>query len=166
MTRSLPRGPLCFICGRKNMAGTNVTYMAVGNEVHCEYVGEKKHRSYEGIVHGGVTAGLLDEAIGWAIAINTRLICMTGELNIKYKQSLPLDTKVIVKGFYLENQSEDLKYRIGKGIITDEKGTIYTEAEGRFFPIPEIFLDDAFYSQLEINDDPNIKATPEHLWGE
>jgi uncharacterized protein (TIGR00369 family) len=161
--RSLPRYPECFICGRKNFAGTDVTFFLNGEGVECFYTARDKHQSYKGILHGGIISALLDECMGWAVGVHEKRMCVTGELNVKFIRSVPIDTEIKVKGFFSDLQDND-KYRSATGTIEDMEGNVYATGEGKFHPVPVEFEEPVF-SLLEIENDPTYKVTREDVWG-
>jgi uncharacterized protein (TIGR00369 family) len=161
--RSLPRFPECFICGRKNIAGTDVTFYENEESVECYYTARDKHQSYKGILHGGIISALLDECMGWAVGVHEKRMYVTGELNVKFIRSVPINTEIIVKGFFSDLQDND-KYRSATGIIEDREGRVYAKGEGKFHSIPVEFEEPVF-SLLEKENDPSYKVTPEDVWG-
>jgi acyl-coenzyme A thioesterase PaaI-like protein len=161
--RKLPRNPDCFVCGRNNEAGTDVTWIDTGEEIIGEYWGKEKHNSYKGIIHGGILSALLDESIGWAVAVKERRMLVTGTLNMTFKIPVPVGKKITVKGFCSNDQSVDKKYRTGTGMIVDDDGTVYVTAEGKFFFIPEEFESHAA-TQMEFPDDVTKKLEYKDLW--
>ncbi len=161
--KKLPRYADCFVCGRENPAGTDVTFTVTEDGVECVYKTEKKHNGYKGIIHGGVMAALLDESMGWAASLHKKAMCVTGELKIRYKVPLPVDTKVTIKGVVSSRQDKGRDYCKVYGQIKDPSGKIYAKAEGKFFPLPEASQDDVF-EILEDADEPGKKVIPDDLW--
>lgn len=133
----LPSYPGCFVCGQENVAGTNVTFIATPDGVQAEYTALERHQSYKGILHGGVIGALLDECLGWAVAIHEKKMTVTGELKVRYLNSISVGTTVQVKGYYRPGQSPGRKYFLAQGHVEGVNGTIYTRAEGRFFQAPD-----------------------------
>jgi len=162
--KTLPRYPSCFVCGRKNEAGLNVRFKVTEEGVETEYKADQKHNSYEGILHGGIISALLDECIGWAIAVKEEMMFVTGELTLQYILPVPINKEIIVKGYISENQEDNKKYRQGHGEIIDGKGRTYAKAKAKFFPIPKS-REKGILETLEIDDNPEMHITMDHLWG-
>ncbi|GBC60267.1 thioesterase [Desulfonema ishimotonii] len=160
----LPRYSECFICGRDNPAGTDITFIRTEEGVACEYLAAPKHNGYRGIIHGGIISALLDECVGWAVSLRAGRMCVTGELTIRFRKSLPVSTKVTVKGFCDPEQKTRRLFR-GYGHIEDEAGTVYAKAEGRFFPMSEEAQKPVFEC-LKMADAPEKAVTPADIWGE
>lgn len=160
----LPRYPGCFVCGRKNEAGLNVKFRLTDEGVETEYRAEQKHNSYAGILHGGIISALLDECIGWAVAVQEETMFVTGELKLQYMMPVPINKKIIVRGYFSENQVPHKKYRHGHGVIIDDDGKTYAKAEAKYFPIPKS-KEKGIMDTLEIDDDPEKPLNDNLLWG-
>jgi uncharacterized protein (TIGR00369 family) len=162
--RELPYYSGCLICGQKNQFGAKVTWMQTKEGVECEYIGKKEHVSYKGIIHGGVITALLDECIGWAVAIDNKLMCVTGELKVRFVKPFSPGNKAIVQGFASADQTDEKRGFRGNGHIIDQDGGIYAKAEGTFFPLPEEMLETILKS-LELKSNPEKIITLNDLWG-
>ncbi len=53
----------CFVCGRENPAGLNLDFSFVDGRASAEFILRKSFQGYKDIVHGGVIAAILDEAM-------------------------------------------------------------------------------------------------------
>ena len=63
----------------------------------AEYEVPARYQSWSGIVHGGLVALMLDEAVGWA-AWHSGHPGVTGRLEVRYRQPLKLGERVRVSG--------------------------------------------------------------------
>ena len=131
----LPTYKGCFICGEPdhNPNTLNVRFRVTDEGVEVPVTTTYRQAGYEGIVHGGVITALLDETIGWAVAVETKRYFMTGELNVRFVRPLPVDLDITVRGRFTEAKS---RYATGEGEIVDGEGTVYAKASGKFFPMP------------------------------
>ncbi len=69
MTRfSRPEAHRCFICGPANPIGMHLSFEEEGAGVAAEFVPTDLHIGYEGLIHGGILAAVLDDAMAnvWA----------------------------------------------------------------------------------------------------
>ncbi len=132
--RALPRYPPCFVCGRSNAAGLDVTFQVQGREVIAELTGKVEHTGYPGILHGGILATLLDEAMGWAITVQTGRMLQTWELSVRYHRPLPPGARFRVIAEMAEDRG---RYQVSRGRVEDSQGEVYARGEGKYRPIPE-----------------------------
>ena len=98
----------CFGCGSQNDEGLKMRFDLVDGEAVCDFLVPERYQSWEGIVHGGVVALMLDEAVGWASWLAEKP-GVTGRLEVKYRQPLRLGDEVRVTG-RIENVRRTLVY--------------------------------------------------------
>ncbi len=84
----------CIACGRNNPRGLHMKFHHEGDYYVCDFMPERFHQGWEGIVHGGILATLLDEAMNDMLSRNGTTVA-TAELNVRYK--LPAKTGVPLK---------------------------------------------------------------------
>ncbi|HLH69125.1 MAG TPA: PaaI family thioesterase [Candidatus Dormibacteraeota bacterium] len=87
----------CFGCGRHNPDGLQMSFERVGEESVCELEVAERFQSWQGLVHGGVIALMLDEAVGWA-GWQAGFPGLTGRLEVRYRQPLRPGERVRVVG--------------------------------------------------------------------
>jgi uncharacterized protein (TIGR00369 family) len=128
----LPTYKGCMICGNKavNPCTLNLRFKVTDHGVETVFVPGENQEGFKGIVHGGMIASLLDETIGWSVAVARKQYFMTVELSIRYLRSLPIGKKVIIKGWPVTHKRRS---STGEGIVEDEEGTVYAKASARFF---------------------------------
>jgi len=82
----LPTYKGCIVCGQKetNPNTLNLRFRITDEGVETPFYPDSRQEGYKGIVHGGVITSLLDETIGWAVAVQTRKYFMTAELNMRF----------------------------------------------------------------------------------
>jgi len=69
-------------------------------EVTAEYTVPERYQGYPGVVHGGITAAMLDETAGRSVIAdgNKDQFFMTMKLEIKYRQPVPVETPLKIVG--------------------------------------------------------------------
>lgn len=53
----------CFVCGPENPIGLHLRFAREGEGVRAEFTPTDLHVGYEGLVHGGILAALIDDAL-------------------------------------------------------------------------------------------------------
>ena len=83
-------------------------------------------------MHGGIVAALLDESMGWAVALSIGRMCMSAEVTIRYLKPLPVDTKIVVSA-----KPGRWSRRLGhaEAEVRGVDGTLYARASGKFLPL-------------------------------
>jgi uncharacterized protein (TIGR00369 family) len=87
----------CFGCGEHNAEGMQMRFEPCDGESVCEFEVHERYQSWQGMVHGGVVALMLDEAVGWA-GWHTGHPGLTGKLEVRYRQPLRIGERVRVVG--------------------------------------------------------------------
>jgi acyl-coenzyme A thioesterase PaaI-like protein len=114
----------CLVCGIENDFGLKTKFYESDNgEVIGIFTPHEKLQSYPNVLHGGISATILDETIGRAIMnkYGQNSFGVTVELNVKYKKSVPLESELKV---------------IGR--ITNDRGRIYEGSGELILPNGEV----------------------------
>lgn len=132
----LPTYEGCIVCGQRdvNPSSLNLRFRATETGVEAPFTAGRQQEGYRQIVHGGILCALLDETIGWAVAVHRRKYFVTGELSVRFHRPLLVGTPVVVKGWAVEHK---FRYSVAEGEIVDSDGTVYARASGKFFTMPD-----------------------------
>ena len=85
----LPHTEGCLVCGRANPHGLRLSLHVdpASGVVHTTFTPLPEHIGFEGIVHGGVLATVVDEAMVWAATWEGKRFCVCGEMTIRFRDS-------------------------------------------------------------------------------
>ncbi len=130
----LPTYDNCYVCGQDHPRGLRMRFF-VGDEgqIHAWFRPDDTQTGYQDIVHGGVISALLDEILGWPIALQAGLMCFTGELTIRFVKPMSAGRTYLATAYPGTDKG---RYWEGKGDIRDDQGTIYAKANGKYFLLP------------------------------
>ncbi|MBI3012861.1 MAG: PaaI family thioesterase [Elusimicrobia bacterium] len=87
----------CFACGSENEKGLKIHWRVQGRTTLAEFVPEREHQGWKGIVHGGILATLLDEAmtrLAWCVYG----CALTAEMTIRYVATAKVGEKLTIAG--------------------------------------------------------------------
>jgi uncharacterized protein (TIGR00369 family) len=87
----------CFGCGPLNEEGLQMTFLPQGEVSVAEFEVPDRYQSWKGVVHGGMVALLLDEAVGWA-AWHKGHPGVTGKLEVRYRLPLRVGERIRLTG--------------------------------------------------------------------
>lgn len=87
----------CFGCGPLNDEGLQLRFLPQDDVSVTEFVVPPQYQSWKGVVHGGMVALILDEAVGWA-AWHQGHPGVTGKLEVRYRQPLRIGETIRVTG--------------------------------------------------------------------
>lgn len=127
---------VCFVCGEKNPKGLKMNFYETENgEVVGLFNADEHYCGYSKVLHGGVSATILDETIGRAIMItDPKVLGMTLELNIKYKKPAPGTGIVKAVGRITRKMGNFFE---GSGEILLPDGTPCVTAKGVYIMLDE-----------------------------
>ncbi len=122
----------CFVCGVQNSLGLKAKfYESEGGETVAIFTPKKEFQSYPGVMHGGISATILDETIGRAIMnkYGQNSFGVTLELNIRYKKPVPTEKELKVVGRIISDKGRIFE---GSGEIYLPDGTVAVSAQGKY----------------------------------
>jgi uncharacterized protein (TIGR00369 family) len=127
----LPTYNGCLVCGvpSHNPHALNLRFQVTAAGVQTVFIAQSANQGYAGIVHGGIICAILDETLGWAVAVARKKFFVTGELNTRFLKPLAVGQSVVVQGRVLEHKS---RYSMAEGEIVDAAGVIFATASGKF----------------------------------
>lgn len=119
----------CFACGKKNPVGLQLDFRSEKGRTSAEFLPSKGHQGFKGVVHGGIIATVLDEAMVKTV-LSAGVQAVTAELTVRFKSALLTGEDATVEaelskpgGRVLETSARMLK--------TD--GTVVAEARAKLF---------------------------------
>jgi len=120
----------CFACGSKNPSGLRLSDIHLeGEECVCSFIPGRVHQGWSKIMHGGITATLLDEIMTHAL-YRRGFDAVTAELNIRLKEKVPVDAALSVRG-RMTRQRRSFAETEGELLLDD--GTVAATATAKFF---------------------------------
>ena len=132
----LPHTVGCVVCGRENPHGLKLS-LHVGSSddstVRTEFRPGPHHIGFEGIIHGGLLATVLDEAMVWAATWAGKRFCVAGEMTVRFRQSAAVGGALRVETRVDSNRSRLIQT---SGTIIDSAGALVAEASGKYVPVP------------------------------
>jgi acyl-coenzyme A thioesterase PaaI-like protein len=130
-----PNSQTCFVCGVANPFGLKLRFYTITDtEVETRIYLEDNYQGYPGIAHGGIIATILDETMGRAmLGTDPERLMVTGKMEIRYRQSIPLETEIVVRGRILKDRIR-IAQAEAQAILPD--GTVAVEALGTLVMVP------------------------------
>jgi uncharacterized protein (TIGR00369 family) len=134
MPLELPHTSGCLVCGPANTRGLRLSlFVDPAGVVETRYVPAIEHVGFEGIVHGGAIATVLDEAMVWAASWHGKRFCVCGEMNVRFRQSAKIGMPLICRA---RVDSSRARLIVTSAEAADESGKIIAAATGKYVPLP------------------------------
>lgn len=118
----------CFACGKDNPHGLKMKFSI--DEEHCisYFTPQQEHQSYNGRMHGGLVAVLLDEITGNYLYCKEGKPSYTAKIEIRYRKPLVIGEEVICIGREIRRKGRLVEMQ---GLIKKKDGTILAESVSR-----------------------------------
>lgn len=118
----------CVMCGTANPHSLRLKFSSdTDGNVYSQFSGNIYLQGYPGILHGGVIGSLLDSAMTNCL-FNKKIEAVTGELTIKFHQSIPCDAKLDIKA----NVKSDMNPLYVVQAIIQWQGKLMASSEAKF----------------------------------
>ena len=130
----LPHTNGCLVCGHENQFGLNLSLFVnpATGLVSANFAAEPEHIGFEGIIHGGLIATVLDEAMVWAATWNIKRFCVCGELAVRFRRAAQVGEPLLV-----EARVEFARPKLVQVMSTlrTPEGSVVAAGEGKFVPM-------------------------------
>lgn len=123
----------CFACGMENKNGLCVKWEVDGKTTFAEFVPDKKFQGWRNIVHGGILATLLDEAmtrLAWIVCGGA----LTAEMRVRYVMPAKVGEKLFIFGEII-NENRRLVEMRSYLFKEKQKGVLIAHAAGKAIKI-------------------------------
>jgi len=119
----------CIGCGRHAETGLHMEF-ALGDDrsVESRLTVSRTYQGWRGVVHGGIVALLLDEAMAYAAGARG-VRGVTADLKMRFRKAVPVGAPLTVRASVLWQRRDVLGVA---GTVADETGKVLASGEGRF----------------------------------
>lgn len=124
----------CFVCGPKNPIGLKLVFSFDGKTIKTEFTPRKGHQGYFNIVHGGIIATLLDEAMV-KLAIALDMPAVTAQMDVRLRKALNVGEKITISAEILKETRKTLD-AYAKAVTSD--GILAADATGKLVKIDSV----------------------------
>jgi acyl-coenzyme A thioesterase PaaI-like protein len=124
--------PDCFVCSPSSAKGLSVHFRAEPDgSISASFCGSPEHEGYPGLLHGGITASLLDGAMTNCLFAHGQ-VGLTVELNVRYRAPVACCEECAISA-----KLEDCRHGVSR--LTAQlmqNGVVKAIATGKFMPKP------------------------------
>jgi uncharacterized protein (TIGR00369 family) len=125
---------ICFGCGGANQRGMKLTFEQDDGArcIRGRFRIDDQYAGGPGMVHGGIIATLLDEAMGKVNRFRG-LRAVTAELNVEYVRPVPVGQEIAIEAREVKVDGHDLYH---EGEIRNARGDLLARGRARFVTLP------------------------------
>jgi uncharacterized protein (TIGR00369 family) len=128
--QSVPRptnDEYCFVCGKENPIGLKTSWsLQKDGTVRASFYPSREHQGWSGILHGGILAALLDEAMAQRMGLVGKP-SVTASLKIRFRKPAPTSGTLVVEARILSEGSTASRLEAS---VRADSGECFAEAEG------------------------------------
>ena len=128
MNGLLPGYKKCFFCGPAT-GGLGLELQYTDGRASCEFTAHEKFQGYDGMLHGGIVTGILDEVMWWTLFMETKKICATWKIEVEFKRPVVCGKTYRASGHLLHATHNT--YHL-TGVIIDETGKTCAQGNASF----------------------------------
>ena len=143
-----PNSRHCFVCGLENEHGLHLRFFQTEEgDVVVETTVPDHFQGYPGIVHGGIVASLVDEALGrvhMGPAEDPRFM-FTAKMTVNYRKPVPTGKPIRIVAKGLKNKRRSATSACS---IYGPEGDLLAEAEAVLVNVPDEMLENADLESL------------------
>jgi acyl-coenzyme A thioesterase PaaI-like protein len=134
MSIQLPRTLACLVCGRENPHGLQLQLQVdrQNGVVSTPFTPDHYHSGFEGIVHGGILATVIDEAMVWAATWRARRFCVCGEFTVRFRQNAVVGQPLMVTAAVESARSRMIQ---AAALVMDVDRQVIATASGKYVPM-------------------------------
>lgn len=128
MNGILPGYKKCFFCG-PGTGGLGLELQYLDGKSSCEFTAHDKFQGYDGMLHGGIVTGILDEVMWWTLFMETKKICATWKIEAEFKRPVQCGKTYRACG-QLVSSTHNMYYL--SATIEDETGKLCAQGNASF----------------------------------
>lgn len=125
----------CFVCGLQNPYGLHMVFRREGDIIVSEVQPREEHQGFPGVIHGGIVASILDEALNRTSMLSKHPAwTMTGRLEVRYRRYVPYGVLLHVRA-RLTGERGRMVQASGELLLADDDKIVLAEAQGTFMAL-------------------------------
>lgn len=124
----LPGYEKCFFCGRAT-GGLSLELQYADGMVFCEFTADEKFQGYDGMLHGGIVTGVLDEVMWWTLFMETKVITATWKIEAEFRRPIFCGKAYRASAHFVSSPHHT--YHLS-GLIEDASNRVCAQANGIF----------------------------------
>jgi acyl-coenzyme A thioesterase PaaI-like protein len=131
----------CFACGPGNPIGLRLRFSEAGQDrVRTEFEVGEEHTGVTGVVHGGIVATVLDEAMAWCLYRYRYASHVTATMEQRFPGTVRAGVPLVAEGWITDDRGSRL--RMAAAIWErDQPDRLVAEGSGLYVRTPDTTLD-------------------------
>ena len=119
----------CFGCGQDNPIGLKLAFKWDGKTARADFIPGEVYQGWPGLLHGGIMACILDEAMGYAALFDGGR-CVTAKIEVRLARPVNIGQHLLITSS-VQRKSRKLVKTLA--FVNLEDGTLVAEGTGTHF---------------------------------
>jgi acyl-coenzyme A thioesterase PaaI-like protein len=126
----------CYVCGQANQKGLRIPFCQDGpHGAQAQYVTRRELDGWPGVLHGGITFALMDEALAWALLFQG-IRGVTARAETSFKRPIRTGTPLDIRGWTVSRRRQLITAR-AEIRTADPAAELMAEMEATMFVLAE-----------------------------
>jgi acyl-coenzyme A thioesterase PaaI-like protein len=126
----------CYVCGQANQKGLRIPFHQDGPQgAQAQYVTRTELDGWPGVLHGGITFALMDEALAWALFFQG-IRGVTARAETSFKRPIRTGTPLNIRGWTVSRRRHLITAR-AEIRTADAAAELMAEMEATMFVLAE-----------------------------
>jgi uncharacterized protein (TIGR00369 family) len=74
----------CFGCSPEHLSGLQLVFYEEDDEIISRWKPKPQFAGYQGVLHGGIQATIMDEIASWVVYVKVKVAGVTSSMNVRY----------------------------------------------------------------------------------
>jgi uncharacterized protein (TIGR00369 family) len=133
----------CFGCSPKHPSGLKLSFVEENNEIVSVWEPQPQFEGYQGVLHGGIQATLMDEIASWVVYVKIKRSGVTSSMNIRYHKPVSMDSGPLTIRSHVIAMRRNLADI--HAVIYNRSGELCSEATITYFTFSEKVSKESFF---------------------
>jgi uncharacterized protein (TIGR00369 family) len=126
-TAVLEKNSACYVCGPENAEGLRLQFKHMGPfTAEATSIASAQHEGWQGLMHGGITFTLMDEAFGWCLLFEG-IYAVTAKVETRFLKPIPTGATLRVRAYVIADKKRLLEAEAEVTALEDES-VVYASA--------------------------------------
>jgi acyl-coenzyme A thioesterase PaaI-like protein len=118
-----------------------LTFRREDDSVVADFLPREEHQGFPGVIHGGIVAAVLDEALNRTSLLSSQPAwTMTGRLEVRYRRYVPYGERLRVRAT-LTGERGRMMQSSGTLTLADDEQVVLAEAQGTFMALTPAMIE-------------------------
>lgn len=123
----------CFACGGLNPLGLHLKFRSDGEFLTTRFTPREHLQGFEGVLHGGIIAVILDDLMSNLLARRYSIATATAELKVRFRAPAKVGIQLMARAWVKDRKGKI--FYCQAELMTEEESAVLATAEGTFVAV-------------------------------